>query len=929
MADWKETVENLLNSRQNKVAQISIANKTVDYSEKIKNNRDLKSLTGDEEIVRAFLIDRLINELGYNPIHIETEKEYPSQKGHTKLNPRIDVLLKDDKGNPFFFIEAKAPDKYEEGRKDIEGQLFALAKDEEEQYKTKVRYLVYYTVDIQGNSICDRAIIIDFDKYRNFGDWEKDGFPSSASELNAGYGKPQKQPLVKGGTHDLRMDISKEDIESLSRNLHNVLWGGGGTTDSEIFYSLVNIILSKIQDEYEKEDGQEYDFQVYQYGDAIESPDKLFDRINALYKRALKEQLNVTEQKKIDDDKIINRNKFPLNKLVYAVQELESYSFLEGRNAMNGKDILGNFFEGITRDGFKQTKGQFFTPVNIVNFILYALQLDKLALDKLNNNRELPLIIDPSVGSGTFLVEAMKLITKELKYKQRGDVRSSNQVKQRFEELFTPDNNENKWARTYLYGSEINFDLGTASKVNMILHGDGSTNIFVQDGLLPFRYYKKGDDGSPNYLEIATAETVYNSKDVNGKFDVVISNPPFSVDLDSQTQREIKHSFLFGDNKNSENLFVERYYQLLKEGGRLGVVLPESVYDTTENKYIRLFLFKYFKIKAIVSLPQLTFDPYTKTKTSLLFAQKKTKQEVEEWNSHWNKYGSEWGKLKTRVVRYYNFFVKNEKISKKYAWVKELTTDINQILEAEDGQAIDLINSDDKNAILSNIKRFLKDYVTADDEDLEIKPLLEKYAEEITELSKYDNETNVFGFYNTWWVFGEVAKEMNYDIFMAEAENVGYKRTKRGEYPMPNNLFDVEYAPQKIDTKAIIDEYNEKLEKLNADLLLAEDNLQKINEKEKQSKTDKTKKESLEKNIEKLKVKIEQLFKNKAIIDGVFSKYYENDQLKTIYYERTDKELISHFKTGLLKGYASNDVLLRHGLQCKILDSIRKEVIWE
>lgn len=929
MADWKETVEKLLNSRQNKVAQISIANKTVDYSEKIKNNRDLKSLTGDEEIVRAFLIDRLINELGYNPIHIETEKEYPSQKGHTKLNPRIDVLLKDDKGNPFFFIEAKAPDKYEEGRNDIEGQLFALAKDEEEQYKTKVKYLVFYTVDFQNDKFVDRAIIIDFAKYRNYIDWERDGYPSIASELNAGYGKPQKQPLVKGGTHDLRMDICKEDIESLSRNLHNVLWGGGGTTDSEIFYSLVNIILSKIQDEYEKEDGQEYDFQVYQYGDTIESPDKLFDRINALYKRALKEQLNVTEQKKIDDDKIINRNKFPLNKLVYAVQELETYSFLEGRNAMNGKDILGNFFEGITRDGFKQTKGQFFTPVNIVNFILYALQLDKLALDKLNNNRELPLIIDPSVGSGTFLVEAMKLITKELKYKQRGDVRSSNQVKQRFEELFTPDNNENKWARTYLYGSEINFDLGTASKVNMILHGDGSTNIFVQDGLLPFRYYKKGEDGSPNYLEIATAETVYNSKDVNGKFDVAISNPPFSVDLDSQTQREIKHSFLFGDNKNSENLFVERYYQLLKEGGRLGVVLPESVYDTTENKYIRLFLFKYFKIKAIVSLPQLTFDPYTKTKTSLLFAQKKTKQEVEEWNSLWNKYGSEWGKLKTRVVRYYNFFVKNEKISKKYAWVKELTTDVNQLLEAEDGKAIDLINNDDKNAILINIKRFLKDYVTADDEKLEIKPLLEKYAEEITELSKYDNETDVFGFYNTWWVFGEVAKKMNYDIFMAEAENVGYKRTKRGEYPMPNDLFDIEYAPQKIDTKAIIDVYNEKLATLNADLLLSEDNLQRINEKEKQSKTDKTKKESLEKNIEKLEIKIEQLSKNKTIIESVFSKYYENDQLKTIYYERTDKELVSHFKTGLLKDYASNDVLLRHSLQCKILDSIRKEVIWE
>ncbi|MBO4738550.1 MAG: restriction endonuclease subunit M [Bacteroidales bacterium] len=930
MADWKETVEKLLNSRQNKVAQISIANKTVDYSEKIKNNRDLKSLTGDEEIVRAFLIDRLVNELGYNPIHIETEKEYPSQKGHTKLDPRIDILLKDDKGNPFFFIEAKAPSQYEIGKNDIEGQLFALAKDEEEQYKTKVKYLVYYTADFQNNRMVDRALIIDFCKYRSYIDWENDGFPSFASELPPGYGKPQKPRLIKGGAHDLRMDISKEDIESLSRNLHNVLWGGGGTTDSEIFYSLVNIILSKIQDEYEKEDGKEYDFQVHQYGDTIESPDELFDRINELYKRALKEQLNVTEQKKIDDDKIINRNKFPLNKLVYAVQELETYSFLDGRNAMNGKDILGNFFEGITRDGFKQTKGQFFTPVNIVNFMLYALQLDKLALDKLNNNRELPLIIDPSLGSGTFLVEAMKLITKELKYKQRSEIKSSNQVKQRFEELFTPDNNENKWARMYLYGSENNFDLGTASKVNMILHGDGSTNIFVQDGLLPFRYYKRGDVGARNYLEFANEETIYHNKDVNGSFDVVISNPPFSVDLDIQTQREIKHSFLFGDNKNSENLFIERYYQLLKEGGRLGVVLPENVYDTVDSKYIRLFLFKYFKIKAVVSLPQLTFEPYTSTKTSLLFAQKKTKQEVEKWNSLWNKYGNEWGKLKTRVSRYYNFFVKNEKISKKYAWVKELTSDVNQLLEVEDGKAIELINNNDKTVILNNIKHLLKDYITPDDENMEIKMLLEKYDSEIEELCKYDNETRVFGYYNTWWVFGEVAKEMNYDIFMAEAENVGYKRTKRGERSMPNELFDIEYAPQKMDTKMIINEYAKEIAKQNEHLTTSENELKKIIEKESPTKTEQKEKKRLENIVREKMLKIAQLTEDKTTIERVFEKYYDNNgYLKADYYERTDKNLLSIFKTGLLKKYASNDILLRHNEQITILDTIRKEVIWE
>jgi len=87
----------------------------------------------------------------------------------------------------------------------------------------------------------------------------------------------------------------------------------------------------------------------------------------------------------------------------------------------------------------------------------------------------------------------------------------------------------------------------------------------------------------------------------------------------------------------------------LRENGRLAAVLPESVFDTTENKYIRLFLYKYFKIKAVVSLPQLAFEPYTSTKTSLLFAQKKTSAEVEKWNKAWDEASKEYSKLKTRV----------------------------------------------------------------------------------------------------------------------------------------------------------------------------------------------------------------------------------------------------------------------------------------
>ena len=230
--------------------------------------------------------------------------------------------------------------------------------------------------------------------------------------------------------------------------------------------------------------------------------------------------------------------------------------------------------------------------------------------------------------------------------------------------------------------------------------------------------------------------------------------------------KNLKKEFVFGDKKNSENLFVERWYQLLKPNGRLGVVLPESVFDTTENKYIRLFLYKYFWIKGIVSLPQVTFEPFTSTKTSLLFAKKKTYKEVENWNILWSKYSKEFRDLKTRVGNYRNIYLKG-KDKEKYLSIKNHT----------------------EKEIRRNIERYLKGIIDPKDKKLEVEELLKKYDEDISGLGAKSNLNNEWA--NEWWVFGEVSKEQDHPIFMAEAENVGYKRTKRREKPMPNDLFEI------------------------------------------------------------------------------------------------------------------------------------------
>lgn len=758
---------------QKVVVKLDLDKNKIEY-QGILQGQVIKEIKGDEEMSRSFILTRLINELGYSPDRIEIEHEYTAGRPHTNTS-RIDIIVRDADGNAFLFIECKSPDAYASDDRDqiIEEQLYKVAGMERTEGNS-VRYLVLYTTAETSDKVMDECIIIDTEKFPTFADWEVSR--DFSNTLPARYGKAQKTPYIKASAKDLETDFTNDMLNQLQTDLHNVLWGGGGTDDNEVFASLTNLILAKIQDEDEKEDGDTYDFQSMTFAkdgdEEFETNEQLFERINALYRRALKSKLYILDENELQKSYVIDSKKFSLSKLKYAVQRMEELSFVDGKNSLNGKDILGDFFEGIIRSGFKQSKGQFFTHINIVKFMLYALQTDRLAIRRIKEDKELPYMIDPSAGSGTFLIEYMKFITKNMKYRNcnvdgyNALLGTARAVKDKvLSDWFYPNQRENKWAQTYIYGSEINFNLGTAAKVNMILHGDGSTNIFVKDGLLPFSKYEK--ETAPNALHGSDKNELYQNREVNGQFDLILTNPPFSVELDNDTKKSVKHDFMFGEKKNSENLFVERWYQLLRENGRLAAILPESVFDTTENKYIRLFLYKYFTIKAVVSLPQISFEPYTSTKTSILFAQKKTAAEVKAWNDAWDSASKEYSHLVTQA--------------------KNLIAVANGTKQKAKLPSIKNLTAEQERKVLA---RMLKNYLTELDDALDANTLIKKYTEELESICTIDKDTkDTFGFVNTWWVFGEVASELDYAVFMAEADNIGYKRTKRGERPMPNDLY--------------------------------------------------------------------------------------------------------------------------------------------
>ncbi|MBU1499279.1 type I restriction enzyme HsdR N-terminal domain-containing protein, partial [Patescibacteria group bacterium] len=108
----QESIINYLDNSPKKVAKFLLREKKAEYGTNIKKHRDIKSISGNEELVRGYLITKLVNELGYTEENIELEKEYDI--GRPKVNkPRIDVIVRDDNGDAFLYIELKSPQDYE------------------------------------------------------------------------------------------------------------------------------------------------------------------------------------------------------------------------------------------------------------------------------------------------------------------------------------------------------------------------------------------------------------------------------------------------------------------------------------------------------------------------------------------------------------------------------------------------------------------------------------------------------------------------------------------------------------------------------------------------------------------------------------------------------------------------------------------------
>ena len=475
-------------------------------------------------------------------------------------------------------------------------------------------YLVYGTFRLD-DSPKPELETVDAQKYHKFETWKSDGFVVSADDIAKNYGKPNKVPFVHRGERPLRSEASQTELDCLRTDLHNILWGGGANSDTDIFNLLTRLILAKVHDERDTPTSEKYQFQVLQG----ESLSDTMERINRLYRTALKSRLGAS-QDYADAQTVKEVEKGTDGQVRFAIESLEKYNFTAITRDVES-DLMGDFFERIMRTGFKQTKGQFFTHPNIGRFMVDALSLPELAVERVANGQEPPTVIDPSAGCGTFLLQAMKRMTDAL-HEAAHDIEQLGEDAKAMLQKIIAAVPRHIWVEQYCYGTEIHTDLGLAAQVNMLLHADGSSSIFVGqergDGLQGFSQYPSNKP----LLSTSQDRDDYTHK-VNENFDVVITNPPFAVTYSEQDiDRYARSISIMSESKKSEDMFVDRWFQLLKEGGRLAAVVPNSLLDGKKSAG-RDFLLHRFWVRAIISLPADAFYPYTNTKTSLLFAQKK------------------------------------------------------------------------------------------------------------------------------------------------------------------------------------------------------------------------------------------------------------------------------------------------------------------
>ena len=276
------------------------------------------------------------------------------------------------------------------------------------------------------------------------------------------------------------------------------------------------------------------------------------------------------------------------------------------------EDLNGRMFEAfLTATMRGQELGQYFTPRSVVKMITRLAKLDA-------RPNHIERVLDACCGTGGFLIEALTDMRRQV---YDNTALSKRERAQMLEEI----------ANEAIFGIDAGREpvIARIARINMYLHGDGGSRIYMTDAL------RKAPEASVADTAEVRGEIVELARSLKHGllFDVVVSNPPFSMDysLAIPDEKVILETYALATypgkpvkSLRSSVMFIERYWDLLKPGGKLLTVIDDSVLSGQKHGFIRAYIKEHFIIRGIVSLHGDAFQGSgARAKTSIMFLVKK------------------------------------------------------------------------------------------------------------------------------------------------------------------------------------------------------------------------------------------------------------------------------------------------------------------
>ena len=355
--------------------------------------------------------------------------------------------------------------------------------------------------------------------------------------------------------------LDTRSLRLLVRQMSAAFRDSMGGSLLERFEEISKLLYCKLYDERQSQASGNYKSCFrHQHNDSL---DETYLRTTALYRDAIKflpDILTEGYQKLSDDRKAIVR-------IVEILQDVSLINI--------PADVKGTVYEELIRNTFEKSDNQqFFTPRSVVEFMVQFLDLQ---YDQ--------ILCDPACGSGGFLIEASKHIHRILGGQRPED--------------------STAYLSSHIIGLEIDKRMAWVAQMNLIMHGDGHGNIHHLNA--------GGSLGFSDYIDRLIQPA---------SLDLILTNPPFGSDF-SDANHLAKYQLGRGRSSRRRGiLFIERCIGWLKSGGRLGIIIEDSVLNGTSNGDVRDLILKHCIVEAVISLPDVTFMPYSSAKTSILFLRK-------------------------------------------------------------------------------------------------------------------------------------------------------------------------------------------------------------------------------------------------------------------------------------------------------------------